>query len=306
MRMPAATGSTSGDMTWPRCGATRRPSTAESTENAGVITPSPKNSATPITHDQVQQAPRGGAGGALGQGHQGHRPALAAVVGAHEHGDVFDRHDQGQGPQDQADHAQHRHLRRALRPGMGQGLAQGVERAGADVAEHHPQRAEGQGGEAAPAAALRLRFSQGGRGARIGQAKPLRRALRRRRVALQEIRAWVQSPPWAGPRGRRRAIARDVGVDRNPLSAPRGNPPASGGSTGEAGEGGPFRRGRGRGGAPLRPSGTLPPGAGGRETGRRIVCSSSLPFKGRVDRAPAPGRVGIPAPAQLPKSWPRG
>jgi hypothetical protein len=86
----------------------------------------------------------------LGQSHQGQGPALALVVGAHEEDDVLDRHEQGHGPEDQRHHAQHRMLGRRRAARMGQSLAQGVERAGADVAEHHADRAKGHGDEAVP------------------------------------------------------------------------------------------------------------------------------------------------------------
>ena len=82
-----------------------------------------------------------------GQGGQGQHAALAAVVGAHHEGDVFDRDDQRRRPEDQRQHAQHRPLGDAGRPRMGEAFPDGVERAGADVAIHDADDAEQLGGE---------------------------------------------------------------------------------------------------------------------------------------------------------------
>ena len=81
----------------------------------------------------------------LGQGHEGQGAALALVVRAHEEGDVFDGHHQDEGPGDQGDDAQNRQFGGHVGPGMGEGLAHGVEGAGPDVPEDHAQGAQGQG-----------------------------------------------------------------------------------------------------------------------------------------------------------------
>ena len=70
--------------------------------------------------------------------------ALALIVGAHDDADIFQRHHQHHRPEHQADDAQYvigieRQLVMA-----GEGFAKGVERAGADVAEHDADRAHDQ------------------------------------------------------------------------------------------------------------------------------------------------------------------
>ena len=80
-----------------------RPSTADSTEMAGVIIASPKNrqvASTPImTRLAVHFRP-----GMLREisASRASDAALAAIVGAHRHGDIFHRDDQHQRPEDQA------------------------------------------------------------------------------------------------------------------------------------------------------------------------------------------------------------
>ena len=129
---------------------TLRPSTADSTEIAGVIMLSPKNSDAPKMPEPGQhiavrrpRLPRP----AAQQRDQRHDPALAVVVGAHHQRDVGQRHDDHHGPEDRdttpytlsvAD----RHRVRVA--GIEHRLDR-VDRAGADVAEDHPERADHDG-----------------------------------------------------------------------------------------------------------------------------------------------------------------
>ena len=78
----------------------------------------------------------------LGQGHQGERSALTLVVGPQDEENIFHRHDQGESPKDQRDHPENSRFGGTRR--MGQCLAHGIERARADVAEHHADRSERQ------------------------------------------------------------------------------------------------------------------------------------------------------------------
>jgi hypothetical protein len=77
------------------------------------------------------------------QRQQGQAAALALVVGPHDHRDVFQRHDDHHRPEHQADDAIDMRLveRQPMVPGKR--IAQGVERAGADIAEDDADRAHG-------------------------------------------------------------------------------------------------------------------------------------------------------------------
>ncbi len=78
---------------------------------------------------------------ALGrQRRQRHHAAFALVVGPHDQGNVLDRHREGDRPEQDRQHAQHMARRRRHARTVGEGLAQRIERAGADIAEHHAQR----------------------------------------------------------------------------------------------------------------------------------------------------------------------
>ena len=69
-----------------------RPSSAESTEIAGVIMASPENSAEPATPEKKCER-RPPSERALGQRHQRQHAALALVVGPHQEQHVFDGDD---------------------------------------------------------------------------------------------------------------------------------------------------------------------------------------------------------------------
>jgi hypothetical protein len=73
------------------------------------------------------------------QGHQRNDAALAIIVDAHGDIDVFDRRDQEQRPDDERERAQGRRLV-WMRPRKVEHGLQRVERARADVAEHHAER----------------------------------------------------------------------------------------------------------------------------------------------------------------------
>jgi hypothetical protein len=71
------------------------------------------------------------------QRHQGEDAAFAVIVDPHGDGDVFDAGDRDQRPHDQRQDPEHR--RRAAVAGEVQHRLERVERAGADVAEHHSE-----------------------------------------------------------------------------------------------------------------------------------------------------------------------
>ena len=78
---------------------------------------------------------------------QRQQAALAAIVGAHDDDDVFDGHDQDQRPEDQRQRAENRVL---ADPAIGeQRLLGGIERRGADIAEHDAERRQRQAAGAA-------------------------------------------------------------------------------------------------------------------------------------------------------------
>ena len=83
-----------------------RPSTADSTEIAGVMTASPRNMAAPMTPSRNTSAVRRPER-ARGERGQRQRSALAVVVGAQQQQHVFDRDHDDQRPQDQRQHAEH-------------------------------------------------------------------------------------------------------------------------------------------------------------------------------------------------------
>ncbi len=81
----------------------------------------------------------------LQQRGQGHDAALAAVVGPHDEGDVLDRDDDHDRPENQRDDAVDLDLAGAHRMVVGrEHRLHRIQRAGADVAEHHPQRTQRQ------------------------------------------------------------------------------------------------------------------------------------------------------------------
>src|SRR6266496_3806393 len=92
---------------------------------------------------------------------EGEHPALALVVGADDHDVVFHCHDEQQRPEDQREHAEHIPRCDGNAVLTMERLAQGVQRAGADVAVHHT---EGQQREPREVAASRMASGAGGRG----------------------------------------------------------------------------------------------------------------------------------------------
>ena len=123
---------------------TLRPSTAESTDMAGVIMASPKKKAAPIMPSASTKPPF-----VLQQRFDQHDEredsAFAAVVGPHQEDDVFQRDDEDQRPDQQRGNAQHggAQVTAGGHHGM-QRFAHGIERAGSDVAEDHADRGEGK------------------------------------------------------------------------------------------------------------------------------------------------------------------
>jgi hypothetical protein len=105
----------------------RRSQHAVAVEQGGAEQPGPQH-----------PAPRPPGAGAQGEHGQRQDAALAAVVGAHQHEHVFERHHQGQGPGDQRQHAVDAHRRYRADPV--EALPDGVERRGSDIAVDDAQR----------------------------------------------------------------------------------------------------------------------------------------------------------------------
>ncbi len=128
--------------------ATPMPSTAEMTEIAGVITPSPKSIAAPTTTITTKPG-RFGRDAALGprqqQRQQRQDAALAVVVDPHDDAHVLDADDDDQRPDDQGEDPQHV-LRGHADVGAREARLEGVERARPDVAVDHPEGRHGQAG----------------------------------------------------------------------------------------------------------------------------------------------------------------
>ena len=90
------------------------------------------------------------AGGVLvDQGKQRKAAALAFVVGAHDHRDILQCHDDHHRPEHQADDAIDMQLIEGQLVVPGERVAQGIKRAGADIAENHAQRTSGHLDQAA-------------------------------------------------------------------------------------------------------------------------------------------------------------
>ena len=92
-----------------------------------------------LASDIAERAPTFLAGrSAQHEGHQCHDSALATIVRAHHEDDVFDRNDGYQRPEHQRQHAEHVVMIELKAVGSAEGFLHGVERAGADIAEHDP------------------------------------------------------------------------------------------------------------------------------------------------------------------------
>ncbi len=94
---------------------------------------------------------------ALDEREQREAAAFAFVVRAQDDADIFDRDDQHQRPEHEAEHAEN--MQRIDAQGMvrDEDFLHRVERRGADVAEHHPDRAQRKTGRARP----KVRFAGG-------------------------------------------------------------------------------------------------------------------------------------------------
>ncbi len=121
--------------------------------------------------DQPAVGPRGPALSVRShQREQRQDAALAPVVGAHDHGEILEGHHEVERPEDQREHAQHVVLGHRHAMGPGETFLQGVERAGADVAIHNPERAERQDRQPAPPGRL-LRIGGHQFGARFSRRR---------------------------------------------------------------------------------------------------------------------------------------
>ena len=138
------------------------PSTADSTEIAGVIMLSPKNSAAPKRPSDGQRhrrAPPAAAGPTAQQRDQRHDAALAVVVGAHHQRDVGQRDDDHHRPEDQRHDAVHVGVgeRHRVRVARVEDRLDRVDRAGPDVTENDAKCSDHYG--QAQRLAYRLRMS---------------------------------------------------------------------------------------------------------------------------------------------------
>src|SRR5919202_413616 len=125
------------------------PSTAESTEIAGVIMLSPKKSAAPNTPEACEQEldlRRDLLPDLADLRDQRHDPALAFAVGGHHQADLLDGDDQHHRPEDQRDDAVDALKRRLdrMRIARVERCLDRVDRAGPDVTEDHPESADDQ------------------------------------------------------------------------------------------------------------------------------------------------------------------
>ena len=132
--------------------ATFTPSTAESTEIAGVIMLSPKKSEapkTPSAGERQLRPPPAAHPATADQRDQRQDPALAVVVGAHHEQDVGDGDDDRHRPEDQRDDPEDRSpsvaVDRVRVVRVEDGLDR-VERARPDVAEDDAERADRERG----------------------------------------------------------------------------------------------------------------------------------------------------------------
>ena len=140
---------------------TLRPSTADSTEIAGVIIASPKKKAAPTTprmRTKLSLAPQR----LLGKHHKGKDAAFTLVVGAHQDQHIFDRHDEDERPDQQRDDGDNvaMHIAAGARH-MGKGFTHRVERRSSDVAKDDTDAGEGEF-ELAAELGTRLRIAAGG------------------------------------------------------------------------------------------------------------------------------------------------
>ena len=173
------------------------------TEIAGVMIPSPKNSAAPKM-PSVTSAARVGDLGALKQRGQRHDPAVAAVVRAHDEARVLDRDDDHQRPEDQRNDPVDAG-RRGVRGGsMGrEDDLLGVQRARADVAVDDAQRAEREHGLAGVGDDVSLGVGQGleapANGVSVGFRIRLPVTVRLRAPGVQLMRRLIEGALLARP-----------------------------------------------------------------------------------------------------------
>ncbi|MCY1538537.1 hypothetical protein D9M68_740830 [compost metagenome] len=92
------------------------------------------------THDAQHRDPDRRIGESLaGQRHQRQRAAFAIVIGAGDEEHIFERHGQRQRPHDEREQAQHLVVGLSDARADMHGLAEGVDRTGADIAINHAQ-----------------------------------------------------------------------------------------------------------------------------------------------------------------------
>ncbi len=129
--------------------ATSKPSTADSTEMAGVISPSPYSNAVPNTPSVTTPAATLDTVCPSGRDHQRRErqdSALAVVVGPHHRGQVLDADDDHERPERDRGRTEGRGLS-DRQVGVVERFAERVDRAGTDVTEHDAQGAEREQGD---------------------------------------------------------------------------------------------------------------------------------------------------------------
>jgi len=163
------------------------------------------------------------------EGHQRQDPALAPVVGAHHKHEVLDGDHQDQRPDDQRQDAQHvgRGHRNAVL--AVEALADGVERARADVAVHDPERREGEREQVAAARPLRRRLDGHEQESSRFDPRTLGSEAKRARPPRRRAR-WGRRPRGRAPGTSRPARDRRPGPEppsRRRASAPSARPSGS-------------------------------------------------------------------------------
>jgi hypothetical protein len=95
-------------------------------------------------HEQAGGRVRARLFGFLDQAEHGEGTALPVIIGAHDEQRVFDADGEQHGPDDEGEYADDGRAIGGQAGVVVEHLAQGVERAGADIAEHDAQRAQGE------------------------------------------------------------------------------------------------------------------------------------------------------------------
>jgi hypothetical protein len=198
--MNSAVSTSSDSGTTQRCSAgaaTSRPSTAPSTDTAGVMTPSPKKIAVPkMPSSSRRRAARAVLHRLRGQRQHGDQAAFAVVVGTQDQHHVLERRPRRQRPEHQRQDAQDV-VGRQRHAAVGEHLLQRIQRAGADVAVD-----DADGGQRRRRQGLGVAWREGGVQGRSGR-RPAVVVSRRSRPRGRWPRVRRPPPAWPGGRSRR-------------------------------------------------------------------------------------------------------